>query len=144
MINVKLFEVICGVKRSISTYHCLVGQMCSAVIEAGQKNSYPRVSLLNFQAFSFIRHLLMEVFPLVFYHPLDSVDPCFEDGYEDFLSDFVENVSDCAFYTLPARDVVFGEFSLDITKRQEVTWCEVRAVSRLRRLLDLFCMKTFR
>jgi hypothetical protein len=34
----------------------------------------------------------MEVFPFVFHHPLEPVDPCFEDSYEGFLSDFVENV----------------------------------------------------
>jgi hypothetical protein len=39
----------------------------------------------------------MEVFPFVFYYPLEPVDPCFEDSYKGFLSDFVENVGDRVF-----------------------------------------------
>jgi hypothetical protein len=61
------------------------------------KSSCPRVCSLNFQAFSFALHLLMEVFAFVFYHPLEPVDPCFEDSREGFLSNFVENVGDRAF-----------------------------------------------
>jgi hypothetical protein len=63
----------------------------------------------------------MELFPFVFCHPLEPVDPCFEDSYEGSLSDFVENVGDHAFSALSIRDVVFDEFSLDITKEEEVT-----------------------
>jgi hypothetical protein len=85
----------------------------------------------------------MEIFSFVFCHPLEHVDPCFEDSYEGFPFDFVENVCDRAFSALPVGDVVFGEFSLDITKEEEVTWCQVRAVSRVRYALDCFCMKTF-
>jgi hypothetical protein len=85
----------------------------------------------------------MEVFPFVFYHPLAPGDPCFEDSCEGFLSDFVENVGDHAFEALPVRDVVFSEFSFAITKEEEITWWEVRAVSRVRYPLDLFCVKTF-
>jgi hypothetical protein len=59
----------------------------------------------------------MEAFPFVFSHPLEPVHPCFEYSYEDFLSDFVENPS-CE--VISVRDVVFGEFSLDITKEEEV------------------------
>jgi hypothetical protein len=62
----------------------------------------------------------MEIFPFMFYHPLKHVDPCFEDSYESLLPHFVENVSDHAFEALPVRDVVFCEFSLDITKKEEV------------------------
>jgi hypothetical protein len=47
------------------------------------------------------------------------------------LSDFAENMSDRAFFVVPVRDVVFGEFSLDMPKEQEATWCEVRAASRV-------------
>jgi hypothetical protein len=101
------------------------------------KSSCPRVFSLNFQASSFILHLLMEVFPFMVYHPLEPVNPCFEDRYTGFSSDVVENVSDRAFQALLVRDVVFDEFSLDITK-EEVTWCEVRAVSRARYQLDFF------
>jgi hypothetical protein len=54
------------------------------------------------------------------------------------LSDFVKNVGDRAFSALPARDVVFGEFAIDRTKKEEVTWCEVWAVSRVRYPLYLF------
>jgi hypothetical protein len=78
------------------------------------------------------------VFSFVDYHPLEPVDPCFEDGDEGFLSDFPENVSDHAFSALSVRDMVFVEFSLDITKEEEVTWCEGRAVSRVRYPLDHF------
>jgi hypothetical protein len=39
----------------------------------------------------------MEIFPFVFYHPFERVDPCFEDSYEGSLSDFVENVCSRAF-----------------------------------------------
>jgi hypothetical protein len=49
---------------------------------------------LNFQVFSFIPHLLTEVFPFVFPHPLEHVDPCFEDSSEGFFSGFLENVGD--------------------------------------------------
>jgi hypothetical protein len=52
---------------------------------------------LCFQAFSFILHLLLEVFPFLFYHALEIVDLCFEDSYEGFVSDLVENVGDRAF-----------------------------------------------
>jgi hypothetical protein len=45
---------------------------------SGSKSSYPRVFSPNFQTFSFILHWLMEIFPFVFYHPLEPVDPCFE------------------------------------------------------------------
>jgi hypothetical protein len=93
---------------------------------------------LNFRAFSFILRALMEVFPFVFYHLIEPVDPCFEDSYGDFLSDFVESVGNRAFEALPVRDVVFGESVLDMTKKEEVTWCEVRVVSRARYLLDCF------
>jgi hypothetical protein len=58
---------------------------------------------LNFQALSFILHLLMEVPPFVFYHPLEPVDPCFEDNHEGFLSDFVENVDDPRFINSAAQ-----------------------------------------
>jgi hypothetical protein len=51
------------------------------------KISYPRVSP-NFQAFSFIPHLLREVFPFVFYHPFKPVYPCFKDSDVAFLSLF--------------------------------------------------------
>jgi hypothetical protein len=33
----------------------------------------------------------------VFHHPLEPVDPYFEDSHEGFLSDFVEDVGDRAF-----------------------------------------------
>jgi hypothetical protein len=59
----------------------------------------------------------MEIFPFVFYHPLESVDLCFEDSYQGFLSDLVDNVGDRAFSALPVRDVVFGEFHLIEPKR---------------------------
>jgi hypothetical protein len=68
----------------------------------------------------------MEVFRFMLYHPLELVDPCFEDNYEGFISDFVENGSDCVFEALSVRDVIFGEFSRDMTKEDEVSWCEVR------------------
>jgi hypothetical protein len=98
---------------------------------------------LNFQVFSVIRHLLMAVFPFMFYHPLESVEPCFKDKYERFLSNFGGNVGDGAFSALPVRSVVFGDLSLDITNEEEVTWCEVPAVGRVRYPLDRFCEKTF-
>jgi hypothetical protein len=85
----------------------------------------------------FFFYLLMEVFPFMSSDSPEPVDPRFEDSYKGFLSDFVENVGDCAFSALPVRDVIFGEFSLDRTK-EEVTWCEVRAVSRVRSRLNLF------
>jgi hypothetical protein len=99
---------------------------------------------LNFQAFSFILRLLMEAVSFVFCRPLEPIDPWLEDRHEDFLSEFVKNVDDCAFQCLPVRDVIFGEFSLDRTKKEEVIWCEVRAVNRVQYLLDLFCVKAFR
>jgi hypothetical protein len=80
----------------------------------------------------------MEVFPFVFSHSLEHIYACFEDRHEDLLSDFVKNMCDRALEALPARDVVFGEFSLDITKEEDVTWCKVRAVSWVRCPLDLF------
>jgi hypothetical protein len=58
----------------------------------------------------------MEVFPFVFCHPLEPVDPCLEGNCEGLLSTSVESVDDRAFWALPARDVIFGEFSFDITK----------------------------
>jgi hypothetical protein len=82
----------------------------------------------------------MEVFPFMFYHPLERVNPCFEDRYTGFLSDVVENVSDRAFQVLLVRDVVFGEFSLDTTK-EEVTWCDVPIVNRVRYPLDRFARR---
>jgi hypothetical protein len=85
----------------------------------------------------------MEVFPLAFYHPLEPVDPCFEDSSKGFLSNFIDNVGDHTFEALPARDGLFGEFSLDITKEKEVTRCEVQAVGRVRYPLDLFRVKIF-
>jgi hypothetical protein len=93
---------------------------------------------LNFQSFSFILHWLMEVFPFVFYHPLELVNPCFEDSYEGFLSNFVENVGDRTFQALPVKDIAFGEFLHDIIKKEDVTWREVRAVRQVRYPLDLF------
>jgi hypothetical protein len=80
----------------------------------------------------------MEVFPFVFYHPLEPTDPCFKDTYEGSSSDFVENAGDNPFQALPAMDVVFGEFLLDRPKEEEATWREVRAPSRVRCPLDLF------
>jgi hypothetical protein len=68
-------------------------------ISRRSESSYPQ----DFQAFSFILHLLMEVFPFGFYHPLETIDPCFENSYESFLSDVVENVGDRAFEALPVR-----------------------------------------
>jgi hypothetical protein len=62
----------------------------------------------------------------------------FRGSYEDFLSELVENVGDRAFYALPFRDVVFDEFSFGLAKEEEVTWREVRAVSRVHYPLDLF------
>jgi hypothetical protein len=93
---------------------------------------------LNFQAFSFVLHSLIDVFSFVFDQPLEPVDPCFEDSHEGFLFDFVENVGDYAFSGLPVRDVTFGEFSLDMTKEEEVTWCGIRTVGRGWYPLDLF------
>jgi hypothetical protein len=55
------------------------------------KGSCPRGFSLNFQAFSFILHFLMKVFPFGFCHTLEPGGPCFEDGSEGFLSDFVGN-----------------------------------------------------
>jgi hypothetical protein len=80
----------------------------------------------------------MEGFPFVFYHPLEHGDPCFEDNDEGFLSDFVENAGDRPFEALPVRDVVFGGFSLDIAKEEDVTWREVWSVSQEWSPLDLF------
>jgi hypothetical protein len=62
----------------------------------------------------------MEVFSFVFSQPLGLVDSCVEDSYEVFLSDFVKNVGDLAFEVLPVRDVVFGEFSFDISKKKSL------------------------
>jgi hypothetical protein len=70
------------------------------LVNGGGQSRFQLVSSvfsLDLQEFSFILHLPMEVFPFVFCHPLDPVDPCFEDSDEDFLSDFVENVGDRAF-----------------------------------------------
>jgi hypothetical protein len=80
----------------------------------------------------------MEIFPFVFDHPLKPVDSGFEDSYEGFLFDFSENVGDHLFQALPVKGVVFGEFSLDIPKEEEVTWCEIRVVSLVRYPLYLF------
>jgi hypothetical protein len=80
----------------------------------------------------------MDIFPVMPYHPLEPVDPCFEDGYESFLSYFVENGDDRVFSALTVKDVVFGEFLLVTTKGEEVTWCEVRVVGRALYPLDLF------
>jgi hypothetical protein len=85
----------------------------------------------------------MEVFPLVFYHPFDSFDPGSKDSYEGFLSDFAENMGDCQFEPLPVRDVIFSEFFLEITEEEEVTWCYVGTVRRLRYPLDLSSAKAF-
>jgi hypothetical protein len=63
----------------------------------------------------------MEVFPFLFYRSLEPVEPCFEDSYEDFLSDFVEKMGNRIFVALLVKDIVFGEFSLNITKEEEVT-----------------------
>jgi hypothetical protein len=52
------------------------------------------VCFTEFSAFSFILHLLMEIFPFVFSQP---VDPCFKDGCNGFLSNFVENLGDRRF-----------------------------------------------
>jgi hypothetical protein len=52
-------------------------------------------------------------------------------------------VGDRAFSALPVMDVVFSEFSLDITKGEEVTWYKVWAVSRVRYPLVMFRVKTF-
>jgi hypothetical protein len=87
--------------------------------EIGGQKVVSLVFSLNFQAFSFILHLLMKQFPFVFYHPLEPVDPCFEDNYEGFLSDLVETAGDRAYEALPVRDIVFGEFSLDRIKRKK-------------------------
>jgi hypothetical protein len=92
----------------------------------------------EFSSIFLILYLLMEVFPFVFCHPLEPVGPCFEDGYEGFLSNFVQNLGDRASYALPVRDVVFGELSLDITKNQDAGWCVVPAGSRVRSPLNLF------
>jgi hypothetical protein len=92
----------------------------------------------EFSSIFFFLHLLMDIFPFVFCHPLEPVDPCFNDSYDGFLSDFVENVGHRAFQALPVRDIVFGEFLLDVTKEEEVIWCEVRAGNRVRSPLDLF------
>jgi hypothetical protein len=105
--------------------------------EEGQKFVSSGFSLI-FQQFSFILHLLMDLFPSVFDLPFEPVDLCFEDSDEGFLSHCVESVSDRAFYALPVRDVVFGEFLFDMTKKEEVTWFEVRAISRARHPLDCF------
>jgi hypothetical protein len=107
------------------------------MVWGGQKVRILRFSL-NFQIFSFVLHSVMEIFPFVFYHPLESVDPCFKNSYKGFLSVFVENLGHRAFYALPVRNVVFGEFSLDIAKKAEITWCEAWAVSRVRHPLDYF------
>jgi hypothetical protein len=59
-------------------------------VDSGQK-----VHILGFLTeFSifFFHRLLMGVFPFVFYHPLETVDPCFEDSHEGFFADFVETV----------------------------------------------------
>jgi hypothetical protein len=106
-----------------------IRKRANSAIAQGSESSYPRVFSLNFQEFSFILYFLMDVFPVMFYHQLEPVGPCFEEDYENFLSDFVENVSDRALSALTVRDVVLGEFSFDITKQEEVIWCEVRAVS---------------
>jgi hypothetical protein len=87
----------------------------SRIISRGQKVCIIGFSL-NLQAFSFILPLLMEAFPFLFSHPLKPLGPCFKDAYEDFLSDFVENVGGRAFKALLIRDVIFGEFSLNVTK----------------------------
>jgi hypothetical protein len=61
-----------------------------------------------------------------------------QNRYEGFLSDFVENMDDRAFSTVPVMGIIFREFSLDITKEERVTWCEVRAVSQVPYRLDFF------
>jgi hypothetical protein len=82
------------------------------------------------------------VFPLVFYHPFESFDPGSKDSYEGFLSDFAENVGDCQFWPLPARDVIFSECFLEITEEEEITWYYVGTVRLLRYPLDLRSAKT--
>jgi hypothetical protein len=74
----------------------------------------------------------MQVFPFVFSHALKPVDPCFEDNYESSLSDFVEKLGDRAFEALLIRNVIFGEFLLAITKKEEITRCEVWVVTWVR------------
>jgi hypothetical protein len=85
----------------------------------------------------------MEVFPFVFYHLLESVHLCFEAIPEGCLPDFVENAVDHVFFSvLPVRDVVFGEFSLDITKEEEVAWGEAGLAVRCG-IRWIFYVKTF-
>jgi hypothetical protein len=85
-----------GRRFSGRTMPFLLTEVSRTKIWSGQK-SVSSVFSLNFQAFSFILHLLMKTFPFVLYHSLKPVDPCFEDNHEDSLSDFVENVGNCAF-----------------------------------------------
>jgi hypothetical protein len=67
------------------------------------------------------------------YHPLELLDPCFEDNHEDFLCDFVENAGILVFQALSVKDVVSGESSLDMTKKRSylmrLQGCKPGAVS---------------
>jgi hypothetical protein len=47
-------------------------------------------------------------------------------------------MGDRPFSALPVRDVLFSEFSLDMTKEEKVIWRQVRAISRGRYSLGRF------
>jgi hypothetical protein len=87
----------CARKRILMASSCYCLIMRQRYDIEGSKSSYLRVFSLDVQAFSFILHLPVEAFPFVFCRLLEPVDPYFEDGYEGFLPDFVENVGDRAF-----------------------------------------------
>jgi hypothetical protein len=78
----------------------------------------------------------------MFCHTLEPVDPCFEDGHKSFLSDLVAN-GWSRDLSRAGQGCHIRWISFDITNEKEVTWCEVRAVSRVRSPLDPFWVKPF-
>jgi hypothetical protein len=98
--------------------------------------SGPKVCILNFFAyymkiFSFLSCSLAKVFPVVYFHPFESVYPDLKDSCEGFLSDFIENMGDCARQALPVLDLIFGTFVLQMAKEEGAACRWVSTVNRV-------------
>jgi hypothetical protein len=125
--------VIVQVNRGVHLVNikmCVSGQVSRFQLSADPRGSKVHIFgfSLNIQGISSFSGLLMTIFHVLLHHLLEQFDP-FEpfdsgvkDSYHCFVSNFVENAGDEAFYILGAQDHTFGEFRLHEFEGEELTW----------------------
>jgi hypothetical protein len=85
----------------------------------------------------------MEVLPLILSHQIEPLYAWNIDIIERLFGYFVANHPYCQDQILPAEDLIGLQFYLHDSKEEEVTWCTIWAIGRMRNSMSTKFCETF-